>query len=102
MHDDAVGTVAEGRWYASTFLGEAVHRLPGSMAEHLLAAAACYAAEHDLMWKAWAAVGGMGRDEARVHTLAEPDTRRQLVAIIRSARDRDAEAAGHIEHALAK
>ena len=102
VHDDAIGTVAEGRWYASTFLAEAVHRLPGSMAEHLLAAASCYAAEHDLMWKAWAAVGGLGRDEAKVRKLAEPEVRRQIVPIIRQARDKDAEAANHIERALGK
>lgn len=99
-HDDAVGTVAEGRWYASVFLTEAVHRLPGSMAEHLLAAAACYAAEHDLMWKAWGTVGGLGRDEAKVRKLAQPEVRRQLVPVIRAARDKDAEAANHIEEAL--
>ncbi len=101
VHDDAVGTVAEGRWYASVFLAEAVHRLPGSIAEHLLAAGACYAAEHDLMWKAWAAVGGMGRDEAKVRKLAEPAVRRRLADTIRSARARDAEAADHLERALA-
>lgn len=100
VHDDAVGTVAEGRWYASVFLTEAVHRLPGSMAEHLLAAAACYAAEHDLMWKAWGTVGGLGRDEAKVRKLAQPEVRRQLVPVIRAARDKDAEAANLIEKAL--
>ncbi len=52
------------------------------------------------MWKAWAAVGGMGRDEARARQLAEPPVRRRLADIIRSARDKDAEAAGHIERAL--
>jgi len=54
------------------------------------------------MWKAWAAVGGMGRDEARVRKLADPAIRRQLVAIVRAARDKDAAAADHIERALAK
>ena len=54
------------------------------------------------MWKAWAAIGGMGRDEAKVRKLAEPAVRRQLVPIIRAARDKDAATADHIERALAK
>jgi len=47
-------------------------------------------------------VGGLGRDEGKVRKLAEPEVRRQIVPIIRAARDKDAEAAGHIERALAK
>jgi len=100
-HDDAVGTVAEGRWYGSIFLAQAAMD-GGLKAPELYAAASCYAAEHDLMWKAWGLVGGLGRDEAKVRKLAEPGVRRQLVPIIRAARDKDAEAADHIEHALAK
>ncbi|MBM4031889.1 MAG: acyl-CoA-binding protein [Planctomycetes bacterium] len=53
------------------------------------------------MWKAWAAVGGMGREEARARQLAEPPVRRRLADIVRTARARDAEAAGRLERALA-
>jgi hypothetical protein len=100
-HDDAVGTVAEGRWYASLFLAEAVGRLPYQMAADLLAAASCCAAEHELMWRVWGCVGGIGHGEARTRKLAEPDVRRRIVPILREARDKDAQAADHIERALA-
>jgi hypothetical protein len=69
-------------------------------APELYAAASCCAAEHDLMWKVWACVGGHGHDEAKVRTLAEPDVRRQIADILRQARDLDAEAADHIERGL--
>jgi hypothetical protein len=99
-HDDAVGTVAEGRWYASIFLAQAA--MDGGLnAPELYAAAACCAAEHDLMWKVWGLVGGLGHDEEKVRKLAEPGVRREIVPIIAQARDKDAEAAEHIERALA-
>jgi len=101
VHSDAVSTVAEGRWYASLFLAEIARHKP-NMAEELLMAAACYAAEHDLMWKIWGLVGGIGWDEAKVRKLAEPTIRRQIVPLILQARDKDAEGADHIERALAK
>ena len=100
VHDDAVGCVAEGRWYAAVFLAQAA--LDARLgAPDLYAAASCFAAEHDLMWGIWGLVGGLGRDDAKVRTLADPDARRQMVPIIHRARDKDAEAADHIERALA-
>jgi hypothetical protein len=100
VHDDAVGTVAEGRWYASVFLSEMAARGGPGSAE-LYAASACYVIEHDLMWKIWGLVGGIGRDEAKMRKLAEPDVRRQMIPIIREARDKDAQAVDHICRALA-
>ena len=100
-HDDAVGCVAEGRWYASDFLAGAA-MLSGLKAPELYAAASCCAAEHDLMWKVWGLVGGLGRDDDKVRKLAEPDVRRQIVPIIRQARNMDAKAADHIERALGR
>jgi len=99
VHDDAVGTVAEGRWYGSLFLARVAEEIP-SMAAELLAAASCYASEHDLMWEIWNLVGGIGRSDSQVEKFAEPDVRRQIAPIILQARDRDAEAADHIERAL--
>ena len=99
VHDDAVGRVAEGRWYASVYLAEAAG-LAGLKAPGLYAAASCCAAEHDLMWKVWGLVGGIGRGDDRVRKLAEPDVRRQIVPIIHEARDLDAKAAEHIERVL--
>jgi len=100
VHHNAVGEVAEGRWYGSLFLAQVAGQEP-AMAEELLMAAACYAAEHDLMWQVWNLVGGIDNPEAYLK-LAEPGMRRQIVPVILQARDRDAEAADHIERALAQ
>jgi hypothetical protein len=100
VHNDAVGTVAEGRWYASLFLKQVMDQ-ELAMAEELSAAAACYRAEHDLMWEIWNLVGGTGFSDEQVRKLAEPAVRRQIAQIIGQARDRDAEAAHQIERALA-
>ena len=101
VHDDAVGMVAEARWYASVFLPQIARREAGK-AEELLAAASCYAAEHDLMWKIWGLVGGIGHEEPKALKFAEPSVRRQIISVIHQARDKDVEAADHIERALRK
>jgi hypothetical protein len=101
VHDDAVGVVAEARWYASVFLPQ-IARREGGMAEELLAAASCYASEHDLMWKIWGLVGGIGHEEPKALKFAEPSVRRQIVSVIHQAQEKDAEAADHIERALKK
>ncbi|MDY7041299.1 MAG: hypothetical protein SVX38_10600, partial [Chloroflexota bacterium] len=99
VHNDAVGSLAEGRWYAAHFLRQIAEH-ESAMAEELLVAAKCYGAEHDLMWEIWNLVGGIGFSDEHVKKLAEPDVRRQMVPIIHRARDKDAEAADHIECAL--
>jgi hypothetical protein len=102
VHDDAVGTIAEGRWYASVFLAQAATvgvRLP---AARLYDAASCYAAEHDLMWEVWRLVGGIGRSDEKARRLADRDVRRRIVSVIREARAKDEEAAQHLEAALRK
>lgn len=101
VHNNSVGTVAEGRWYAAQFLRQMARREEG-MAADLLAAAECYEAEHELMWKAWGAVGGNGRSEAHVRKLQEAGVREELVGIILQAREKDAEGAGHLEAALGR
>lgn len=100
VHDDAVGTVAEGRWYATQFLKQITEHEP-AMAEELLAAAACYEVEHHLMWDIWNLVGGIGRSDEHVRKLAEPAIRRQIALLIPQSRHKDAEAADYIERALA-
>ncbi|MDQ7794820.1 MAG: hypothetical protein RDU89_10495 [bacterium] len=102
-HDQAVGMVAEARWYGSQFLIQASDPdvLPYRMAEDLLHAAACYAAEHDLMWRLWDLAGGNGNPQAHLR-LADPEVRRQMAEVIRQAREKDAQAAEHIARALAK
>jgi hypothetical protein len=100
VHTDAALVVAEGRWYGSIFLSQiAAHE--DRMAEELLAAASCYAAEHRLMWDVWGAAGGNGYSDAHVQKLADPAVRRKIAPIIQHAREKDEEAIGHIERALA-
>ena len=102
-HEGAIGMVAERRWYGSQFLVQASNPdiLHYKMAEDLLHAAACFAAEHDLMWKLWDLAGGNGNPQA-YRKLADPAVRRQMVPIILQARDKDAEAANHIARSLEK
>ena len=103
VHNDAVGSVAEARWYGSQFLigmtesgDELVHR---DAIEDLYHAAALYAGEHGLMWQLWDLAGGNGNPDAW-RRFADPAVRRQMVPIIRRARDNDARAAEHIERVL--
>jgi hypothetical protein len=105
IHNDAVGTVAEARAYGSVFLGQLIEGFeagPGRRGHQadLLHAAACYAAEHDLMWEIWELAGGIGNPQA-YRAMTDPAVRRAMVDIIRQARDQDAWAAEHIEQALA-
>ena len=100
-HNDAISMMAEGRWYASVYLAQIAHDEPG-MAADLLAAASCYAVEHDIAWKIWGLVGGLGWEEEKVRKLAEPGVRRGISKLILQAREKDAEAADYIERALAK
>lgn len=99
VHNNTVGNVAEARWYGSLFLTQAANEEPW-MAADLLRAAACMATEHDLMWKAWELVGGIGMDEAKARKLAEPAVRCDMVKVIAAARAQCAEAAEHIACAL--
>jgi hypothetical protein len=106
IHNDAVGTVAEARWYGSVFLAQLVEGFaagPGKRGtqEEILHAAACYAAEHDLMWEVWELAGGIGNPEA-YRAMADPGVRRAMAEIVYKARDKDAQAAEHIEQAGAE
>jgi len=104
IHNDAVGTVAEARWYGSLFLtqgSEGFAAGPGTRGTigEILHAAACYATEHDLMWEVWELAGGIGNPEA-YRAMADPATRRAMAEVVRQARDQDARAAERIERAL--
>jgi hypothetical protein len=103
VHDNVVGMLAEARWYGSQFLIQAASPdiLPYQMAEDLLHAAACYAAEHDLMWKVWDLAGGNGNPDA-YRLFANPAVRRQMVPIIQQSRQKDTQAVEHIVRALAR
>ena len=104
VHYGVVGTLAEARWYGSVFLAQVVEGFEagpgrrGAQAE-ILHAAACYAAEHDLMWEVWELAGGIGNPEA-FRAMADPAVRMAMARVIRQARDLDAQAAEHMERAL--
>ena len=104
IHDHAIGALAEARWYGSVFLAEIAEHFaagpgkPGTTA-HVFHAAACYAAEHDLMWQVWELAGGIGNPDA-FRAMADPAKRRAMAEVIRQAREKDAQAADHFEQAL--
>jgi hypothetical protein len=102
-HNMVVGNVAEARWYGTLFLIQASNpdMVHYSMIADLLHAAACYAAEHDLMWKLWDLAGGNGNPEA-FRKFADPAVRRAMVPIILEAGRQDAEATRYIEQALTR
>jgi hypothetical protein len=101
VHDDAVGMVAEGRWYGAKFLEMLAESYPQVEGE-LISAAGCFEMEHDLMWQVWGMVGGNGRSDEQVRKLAEPATRREVSAAVLRALEQDIEAAGWIEQALSR
>lgn len=103
IHNSAVGQIAEARWYGSQFLLQASDPdiLHYSHAEDLMHAAACYAAEHDLMWKVWDLAGGNGNPEAW-KIFADPAVRRLMIPVIQEAKNKDFQAIEHIEHAISK
>jgi hypothetical protein len=99
VHCDAADVVAEGRWYASVFLKQAAEVLPEA-GDQLLAAAECCKAEHDLVWRIWGIAGGNVPSEETRREFLKPEVRRRIAPLILQARDKDAEAAAHIEEAL--
>jgi hypothetical protein len=99
LHEMAVSTVAENRWYGGQFLIEAAAHVHYSLVEDLFLAAGRLAGEHDLMWQVWDAAGGIGNPEAWAR-LAEPAVRRRIVPLILAAQDKDVDAVKHLEHAL--
>ena len=103
IHNNAVGQIAEARWYGSQFLIQASDPdlLHYSLAEDVLHAAACYAAEHDLMWKVWNLAGGNGYPDAW-KIFADPAVRRQIIPVIQEAKVKDTQAIEYIDRAISK
>ena len=99
IHDEAVGMVAEGRYYASEYL----IRLAKSdikIRTLLLKAAVCYSREHDLMWEIWNCCGANGRSPQHIERFADPAIRRQIVELVHQAKEEDQMAIEYIEEAL--
>ncbi len=104
VHNNVAGMLAEARWYGALFLIEAATNPPDEdfrIPEALLSAAACYAAEHRLMWRLWDLAGGIANPEA-YKSFADPGKRREMAGVIRAAGEKDRQATDHIEKALAK
>jgi len=103
VHNDAVGMVAEARWYGSQFLVQVASNnvVHYRTAEDLLHSAACHAAEHDLMWRLWELAGGFMSPDA-FRRFADPGVRRRMVPVIQPARDQDLQAAEHVAKTLTK
>jgi len=103
-HNEAVGVVAEARWYGAQFLAMAAESLAGGpgcvgTSEHAYRAAACYASQHDLMWQVWDLAGGNGSPEAHLR-MADAAVRHAMAEILLQARAKEAEAAEQMELAL--
>jgi hypothetical protein len=100
-HNMGVGQVAEYRWYGAAWLVNTFGKAHYDLAEDLLKAAGCFAAEHALMWQLWNLAGGNGNPDAW-QKFSDPGIRRQMVPILLESRDRYAEGAAFIEKALQK
>lgn len=98
VHMDAVGSIAEGRWYTQLVLEEAATHFPEA-AEPIRKAARLYREQHDLMWKVWDAGGGNGMEEVNVRALARPESRQAVAALLPQAYDLDARALEQLERA---
>ncbi len=101
VHDDAVGHLAESRHYVSEYLRRMAEH-EQKMRAHLLKAAGCYAAEHDLMWEVWDGVGGIGRSPEHASRFADPRVRRKIIPLIEKAKHEELTAITYIQQALDK
>lgn len=99
MHWATVGTVAEARFWGNVFLTQIAAEEP-NIAPELRKAAACFVAEHDLMWAVWEFAGGNACSDAHARKLADPTVRRRIVPLIHLAREQDEQAAGLVEKAV--
>lgn len=99
-HHSAGGTLAEARAYGADFL-RGMADLEPVAAHELREAAKCFDDEHDLVWAIWEFTGGMIADDEGARKFGSLYLRGRLAPLIRLARRRDAEAAAHLERALA-
>jgi hypothetical protein len=100
MHWLSAGSLAEARAWGAPFLREIIPLVPEAKAD-LEAAASCFDAEHDLVWATWEFTTPR-EGQTSLQRFADPGVRRRMVPLIRLMKEKDAEAAGHIERALAK
>jgi hypothetical protein len=99
MHRGTAGTLAEARAWGSAFLRQLGTLVPKGKAQ-LDAAADCFDAEHDLVWATWEFTSPR-EGQTSVQRFADPGIRRRMVPLIKLMKEKDAEAADHLERALA-
>lgn len=99
VHGDAVGMVAEGRWYAAQFMRLMAEHAP-AFADEALAAAERYETEHSLMWEIWKLTDGPARTEIGRRKFEQSDVRQQIAHLITQAHDQDARGAEHLQKIL--
>jgi len=100
VHQDAVGAIAEGRWYAYQFLQKVIADI--NVPEFLAKAAQCYDEQHSLMWQVWGLVGGPGASPQKAKMFADSGIRKETAELILKAHDYELQAAAHIEETLNK
>ena len=98
--DPMIWDLATRRHYGALFLRRAAELFPQAAAD-LVAAQECFRAEHDLMWEI-NRLGGAKWPGQELPQLIDPAVREMIAALILRARDKDIEAAAHIEAALAR
>jgi len=96
--DPMVWDLATRRHYGALFLIRAAELFPKA-ASDLQAAAACFRAEHDMMWEVNRVGGGQWPGD-KLPKLADPAVRKQIAELLLKSRDKDLEAAESIERAL--
>lgn len=100
-HCDAIGMIAKGGWYASLFLSRASENFPQAR-EALLQAAAAFRQQHDVSWKLWELIGGMGMGETQARNLGKPRVREESANLIRQTKTYYQQAARKLERVLAQ
>jgi len=98
VHHDAVGTVAEGRWYGFQFLKKIIEDIKAP--DSLIKAAQCFDDQYTIMWEMWNLVGGPGISAKQARLFADIDIRRKTADLILEAQCKQNEAADLIEQSL--
>ncbi len=98
IHHGITGLLAECRYYGSAFLSRI--RRETSFSGELDEAAECFRGIHDVMWKVWGAAGGLGVSPDKAKRFAAPGVRREVIGLLKDARELDRKALARIKGAL--
>jgi RNA polymerase sigma factor (sigma-70 family) len=98
IHHSNVGLLAECRYYAHLFL--TMIQKETSISKKLDDAAGCFFGIHDVMWKIWKAVGGLGVNPTKAKRFAQPEVRAKAIGLLKEARELDKKALAYMKAAL--